>query len=129
MISIITAFESSYHFSFSSVTESISHTKQILFEDVVEEFASTESVKENFERWKFTYGDTYREAYIGLCMPKLLNPFIRTNLILWNPLDVRLQVFIIDDTVLVHWVKNLYVIYLFLVSFIGILFDRRGIGG
>ena len=55
----------------------------------MEEFSSPESVKENFERWKFTYGDTYREAYIGLCMPKLLNPFVRADLILWNPLEVR----------------------------------------
>ncbi|GFS26357.1 PAX3- and PAX7-binding protein 1-like [Elysia marginata] len=74
---------------FDNEIESIKQTRQSLFEDVVEEFASPESVKENFERWKFTYGDTYREAYIGLCMPKLLNPFIRTDLILWNPLDTN----------------------------------------
>lgn len=74
---------------FDNEIDTITQTKQSLFEDVVEEFASPESVKENFERWKFTYGDTYREAYIGLCMPKLLNPFVRADLILWNPLDAN----------------------------------------
>ncbi|GFO12653.1 pax3- and pax7-binding protein 1 [Plakobranchus ocellatus] len=74
---------------FENEIESISKAQRSLFEDVVEEFSSPESVKDNFEKWKFTYGDTYREAYIGLCMPKLLNPFIRADLILWNPLDAN----------------------------------------
>ncbi|RUS81278.1 hypothetical protein EGW08_010952 [Elysia chlorotica] len=74
---------------FDNEIDSIKQTRQSLFEDVVEEFSNPESVKDHFERWKFTYGDTYREAYIGLCMPKLLNPFIRADLILWNPLDIN----------------------------------------
>ncbi|ESO92141.1 hypothetical protein LOTGIDRAFT_190915 [Lottia gigantea] len=57
-----------------------------LFEDVVEEFSELDYAKKQFERWKKLYGDTYQEAYIGLCLPKLLNPFIRLSLLDWNPL-------------------------------------------
>lgn len=60
-----------------------------MFEDVVEDFSEVDSVRERFEDWKQTYKDTYQDAYIGLCLPKLLNPYIRLSLINWNPLEVR----------------------------------------
>ncbi|XP_059152632.1 PAX3- and PAX7-binding protein 1-like [Physella acuta] len=72
---------------FKSEMEEISKARSSLFEDVLDEFSDIEYIKEQFESWKFTYGDTYREAYIGLCLPKLLNPFIRKELLFWNPLD------------------------------------------
>lgn len=59
-----------------------------LFEDVMEDFSDTDCVRERFMSWKHKYGDTYTEAYIGLCLPKLVNPFVRLQLISWNPLDV-----------------------------------------
>lgn len=59
-----------------------------MFEDVVEDFSEVDSVRERFEDWKQTYKDTYQDAYIGLCLPKLLNPYIRLSLINWNPLEV-----------------------------------------
>lgn len=58
-----------------------------LLEDVVEDFSDTDSVREKFSEWKSRYGDTYKEAYIGLCLPKLVNPFVRLQLINWNPLQ------------------------------------------
>jgi GC-rich sequence DNA-binding factor len=61
-----------------------------VFEDVVEDFSEVESVREKFEDWKRTYKETYQDAYIGLCLPKLLNPYIRLSLINWNPLEVSL---------------------------------------
>ncbi|CAL1547674.1 unnamed protein product [Lymnaea stagnalis] len=72
---------------FKSEIEEVSKARENIFDDVVEEFSDIEYVKDQFESWKFTYGDTYREAYIGLCLPKLMNPFIRKELLLWNPLD------------------------------------------
>lgn len=59
-----------------------------VFEDVVEDFSDTDCVRERFVAWKKKYKDTYREAYIGLCLPKLINPFVRLQLISWNPLEV-----------------------------------------
>lgn len=54
----------------------------------MEDFSEVDSVREHFEDWKQTYKDTYQDAYIGLCLPKLLNPYIRLSLINWNPLEV-----------------------------------------
>ncbi|XP_005112258.1 PAX3- and PAX7-binding protein 1 [Aplysia californica] len=70
---------------FNSEMEEIVRSRDTMFDDVVDEFSLIEHVKKQFEDWKFTYGDTYREAYIGLCMPKLLNPFVRKELLAWNP--------------------------------------------
>ena len=60
-----------------------------MFDDVVEDFSSVEAVKRRFEQWKFTYGDCYREAYISLCLPKLFAPFVRLQLLHWNPFEVQ----------------------------------------
>lgn len=54
----------------------------------MEDFSEVDSVRERFEDWKQTYKDTYQDAYIGLCLPKVLNPYIRLSLINWNPLEV-----------------------------------------
>lgn len=70
------------------IADSIMGLRERLFEDVVEDFSEVDVVREKFEAWKTKYGETYREAYIGLCLPKLFNPFIRLYLLDWNPLKV-----------------------------------------
>ncbi|XP_056016602.1 PAX3- and PAX7-binding protein 1-like isoform X2 [Ostrea edulis] len=69
--------------------ESVLGAQEQVFEDVVEDFSEVESVREKFEDWKQTYRETYQDAYIGLCLPKLLNPYIRLSLINWNPLEAN----------------------------------------
>lgn len=59
-----------------------------VFEDVVEDFHSLDCIKYRFEVWRRDYPDCYRDAYIGLCLPKLFNPLVRLQLITWNPLQV-----------------------------------------
>lgn len=59
------------------------------FEDVVEDFHSLDCIKARFEVWRRDYVQCYREAYIGLCLPKLFNPLVRLQLITWSPLEVR----------------------------------------
>ncbi|XP_035998975.1 PAX3- and PAX7-binding protein 1 [Fundulus heteroclitus] len=58
-----------------------------VFEDVVEDFHSLDCIKTRFEAWRKEYPDCYRDAYIGLCLPKLFNPLVRLQLITWNPLE------------------------------------------
>ncbi|XP_028277282.1 PAX3- and PAX7-binding protein 1 [Parambassis ranga] len=60
-----------------------------VFEDVVEDFHSLDCIKSHFEVWRHEYADCYRDAYIGLCLPKLFNPLVRLQLISWNPLDAQ----------------------------------------
>uniref|UniRef100_A0A8C3U413 GCF C-terminal domain-containing protein n=1 Tax=Catharus ustulatus TaxID=91951 RepID=A0A8C3U413_CATUS len=39
------------------------------------------------KEWKEKFPDSYCDAYISFCLPKLLNPLIRVHLISWNPLE------------------------------------------
>ncbi|KAL4233284.1 PAX3- and PAX7-binding protein 1 [Mactra antiquata] len=72
---------------FTQERDEIIERSKELFEDVVDDFSDTDCIRSRFYNWKNQYGDTYREAYIGLCLPKLVNPFVRLQLIDWNPLD------------------------------------------
>eukprot|EP00079_Xenopus_tropicalis_P033121 XP_017946892.1 PREDICTED: PAX3- and PAX7-binding protein 1 isoform X2 [Xenopus tropicalis] len=60
-----------------------------VFEDTLENFHSIEYIKDQFESWRSTYYSTYKDAYIGLCLPKLLNPLVRIQLLTWNPLEAN----------------------------------------
>ncbi|XP_061176803.1 PAX3- and PAX7-binding protein 1-like [Saccostrea echinata] len=82
--------------------ESVLGSQERVFEDVVEDFSEVDSVREHFEEWKQTYKDTYQDAYIGLCLPKLFNPYIRLSLINWNPLEANCLDF--EDT---KWFETL----------------------
>nr|KAG5694080.1 hypothetical protein BaRGS_033699 [Batillaria attramentaria] len=72
---------------FNAEKESITSAAAALFTDTLADFSEMEAVRQRFEDWKFTFQDTYREAYIALCIPKLVNPFVRLQLINWNPLE------------------------------------------
>lgn len=60
-----------------------------IFDDVLDDFNSLDCIKSRFEVWRREYGDCYREAFIGLCLPKLFNPLVRLQLIAWNPLEAE----------------------------------------
>ncbi|KAL0994930.1 hypothetical protein UPYG_G00129550 [Umbra pygmaea] len=60
-----------------------------VFEDVLEDFHSIDCIKSRFEVWRRMYFLCYRDAYIGLCLPKLFNPLVRLQLITWNPLQEK----------------------------------------
>jgi len=32
--------------------------------------------------------DAYKEAYVSLCLPKIISPIIRLQLVTWNPIMV-----------------------------------------
>uniref|UniRef100_T1JJW7 GCF C-terminal domain-containing protein n=1 Tax=Strigamia maritima TaxID=126957 RepID=T1JJW7_STRMM len=58
-----------------------------VFDDVVEDYHSISLIKNRFEQWKETYPESYRNAFIGLCIPKVFFPFVRLQLIFWNFLE------------------------------------------
>ncbi|KAM3934634.1 PAX3- and PAX7-binding protein 1 [Leptodactylus fuscus] len=60
-----------------------------VFEDTLENFHSIDCIKFQFETWRTSYYNTYKDAYIGLCLPKLLTPLIRLQLLTWNPLEPK----------------------------------------
>ncbi|XP_036291724.1 intron Large complex component GCFC2 isoform X3 [Pipistrellus kuhlii] len=57
-----------------------------IFEDVNDDFSNIQNILLKFQQWREKFPDSYYEAFIGLCIPKLLNPLIRVQLINWNPL-------------------------------------------
>ncbi|KAJ0061584.1 hypothetical protein NL108_005686, partial [Boleophthalmus pectinirostris] len=75
--------------SFSMEKDRITKDCKKIFEDVLEDFHSLDCIKSRFEVWRRVYADCYREAYIGLCLPKLFNPLVRLQLITWNPLEAE----------------------------------------
>ncbi|XP_071491063.1 PAX3- and PAX7-binding protein 1-like [Diadema antillarum] len=60
-----------------------------VFEDVEDDFCSLPAILKRFQRWKFEQRDSYTDAYIGLCLPKLCEPFIRLQMLDWNPLEAK----------------------------------------
>ncbi|XP_040919999.1 GC-rich sequence DNA-binding factor 2 [Toxotes jaculatrix] len=59
---------------------------QAVFSDVQDGFSDVKKILSRFEEWRASYSDSYHSAYISLCLPKLLNPIIRHQLLAWNPL-------------------------------------------
>ncbi|KAJ8384583.1 hypothetical protein AAFF_G00200200 [Aldrovandia affinis] len=73
--------------SFNQERDRILKESKKIFEDVLEDFHSLDSIKARFEVWRKLYFTCYQDAYIGLCLPKLFNPLIRLQLISWLPLE------------------------------------------
>lgn len=59
-----------------------------VFADAVDEFGKLESVKEKLEGWKRAYPGSYRDAYASLSVPSLFAPYVRLQLLNWDPLFV-----------------------------------------
>ncbi|CAI9738582.1 PAX3- and PAX7-binding protein 1 [Octopus vulgaris] len=72
---------------FNSEKMEILQLTEKLFDDVEEDFCDLNNIKRLFEEWKTKNAESYQEAYIGLCLPKLFNPFVRLELIDWNLLE------------------------------------------
>ncbi|XP_068182017.1 intron Large complex component GCFC2 isoform X2 [Antennarius striatus] len=64
---------------------------QVVFSDVQDEFCDVKKILCHFEEWRGSYSESYHNAYISLCLPKLLNPIIRLQLLPWNPLEDSIQ--------------------------------------
>lgn len=58
-----------------------------VFDDVVEEFVSIDDILKRFSGWRKLDKTAYVEAYANLCLPKVLGPIIRMNMLMWNPLN------------------------------------------
>lgn len=69
-------------------TDDILQDHKKIFEDVHDDFCNIQNILLKFQQWREKFPDSYYEAFIGLCIPKLLNPLIRVQLINWNPLKV-----------------------------------------
>ncbi|XP_077096037.1 intron Large complex component GCFC2 isoform X2 [Siphateles boraxobius] len=62
---------------------------QEVFADVQAEFWDVKKILSRFNEWRVSFQESYSNAYIGLCLPKLLAPLIRHQLIGWNPFQAE----------------------------------------
>ncbi|XP_059612366.1 PAX3- and PAX7-binding protein 1 isoform X2 [Phlebotomus argentipes] len=60
---------------------------EMLFSDVADEFCQIREILNKFQAWKSTDTAAYRDAYVSLCLPKIIGQFIRLQMITWNPLS------------------------------------------
>ncbi|KAM9409540.1 intron Large complex component GCFC2 isoform 2-T2 [Pholidichthys leucotaenia] len=59
---------------------------QAVFSDVQDDFCNIQKILSRFEEWRGSHSESYHSAYVFLCLPKLLNPIVRHQLLTWNPL-------------------------------------------
>lgn len=52
----------------------------------MDDFSKIFSVVAHFREWKYNFPTSYNQAYISLCLPKLLAPYVSLQLASWNPL-------------------------------------------
>nr|XP_033806465.1 PAX3- and PAX7-binding protein 1 [Geotrypetes seraphini] len=75
--------------NFNTERDRILKESSKVFEDALENFHSIDCIKSQFETWRSMYYESYKDAYISLCLPKLLNPLVRLQLLTWTPLEAK----------------------------------------
>lgn len=71
---------------FEKVREQIVSEMKGIFEDTRPEYRSFDGMKVVLEEWKREYPKEYGDAFVSISVPKLIAPFIRMELMEWNPL-------------------------------------------
>uniref|UniRef100_A0A8C8B7I9 GC-rich sequence DNA-binding factor 2 n=1 Tax=Otus sunia TaxID=257818 RepID=A0A8C8B7I9_9STRI len=72
---------------FQKSKDNVLEDSRKVFEDVHADFCDIRKILLKFQEWKEKFPDSYCDAYISFCLPKILNPLIRVQLISWNPLE------------------------------------------
>ncbi|XP_068151990.1 PAX3- and PAX7-binding protein 1 isoform X1 [Drosophila tropicalis] len=71
------------------------------FDDVNDEFYKIELILLKFYAWRKTDMPSYQDAFVSLCLPKILTPLVRHELQLWSPL---LDEYVDLETM--HWYQS-----------------------
>ncbi|CAI9096290.1 OLC1v1032392C1 [Oldenlandia corymbosa var. corymbosa] len=69
----------------SSLAEWIRVSEQI-FSDAANDYAQLSAVVERLGRWKKEYALSYKDAYMPLSAPSIFSPYVRLELLKWDPL-------------------------------------------
>jgi len=57
-----------------------------IFGDASEEYGQLSLVKKRMEEWKREYSSSYKDAYMSLSLPLVFSPYVRLELLRWDPL-------------------------------------------
>jgi GC-rich sequence DNA-binding factor len=77
-------------------------TADNIFSDASNEYANLKDVKERFETWKRLYPSVYRNAYVSDSVQAVFAPFVRLELVKWDPL------YHFTDFIGMEWHKELF---------------------
>ena len=91
------------HRAFSNRQEEIRLELKNIFADADEQFASLSAVRNRLESWKASFETQYDATFMGLSAPALFAPFVRLELITWDPLLSTSQSFTKH-----HWYSLLF---------------------
>ncbi|XP_034937279.1 PAX3- and PAX7-binding protein 1 isoform X2 [Chelonus insularis] len=72
--------------AFKQAKEEIDDESKEVFSDVMDDFCTIRGILSKLESWRETDMEAYTEAYVSLCIPKIISPIVRLHLITWNPL-------------------------------------------
>lgn len=75
--------------AFQSHREQLLQTASQIFSDASDEYSQLSLVKKRFEEWKRDYFPTYRDAYMALSVPSIFSPYVRLELLKWDPLHEK----------------------------------------
>jgi len=67
--------------------EDVQNQAGIAMEDVVEEFSVIGQVMDRLQSWRHDDDESYKSAYVSLCLPKIFSPLIRLEMLFWSPLE------------------------------------------
>jgi GC-rich sequence DNA-binding factor len=67
--------------------QEVLEASETVFRDAADEFGSLTAVKSRLEEWKEKYRGQYNDAYMAESVPAIFAPFVRQELLSWNPLD------------------------------------------
>ncbi len=62
-------------------------TGKAVFADVDDQYSAISVIKQKFEKWKFDYPESYKQAYISLSIPQIFSPFVRLQFLNREPLQ------------------------------------------
>ncbi|WMV28152.1 hypothetical protein MTR67_021537 [Solanum verrucosum] len=72
--------------AYQSNRDQLLQVSEQIFGDAHEEYSQLSVVVEKFDRWKKDYASSYRDAYMSLSIPVIFSPYVRLELLKWDPL-------------------------------------------
>ncbi|KAG8481815.1 hypothetical protein CXB51_026403 [Gossypium anomalum] len=72
--------------AYRSNRDMLLQTANEIFSDASEEYSQLSAVKQKFEKLKKDYSSSYRDAYMSLSIPSIFSPYVRLELLRWDPL-------------------------------------------
>ncbi|KAL7071860.1 hypothetical protein ACQ4LE_008846 [Meloidogyne hapla] len=76
----------SQHVFYSETQSSVEQGAKDLFFDTEDDFCQVQFIISRILKWLAIDEDSFEKAYVSLCLPKLLGPFIRLQMLNWRPL-------------------------------------------